>query len=382
MTNRTLIFTALFLLTLLPSGYSQTSIKESSERHNFIVHPLVAGLSRPWGLAFLPEGGLLITERTGNLLLINGKRRDRVSGVPKTAVTGQGGLLDVALSPNFATDSLIYLSFAEAKSDLYGTAVARGRLTGSDSGSPRLTAVEVIYRALPKTKGGVHFGSRLVFDNQGLLYISLGERGTMRRAQNPMDPAGSILRLNPDGSIPPDNPFASGASHSKKGAPAVWSYGVRNPQGMAKHPVTGDIWFHEHGPKGGDEVNIARKGKNYGWPKVTYGINYDGSIISNLTTAPGITPPLIYWVPSIAPSGFTFYTGARFPEWQGNAFVGALAGKHLRRLVLQGDTVVHQEILLKNRIGRIRDVRNGPDGYLYLLTDANSGVLYRLEPAR
>ncbi|OQX29182.1 MAG: hypothetical protein B0D92_05075 [Spirochaeta sp. LUC14_002_19_P3] len=376
------IFICLFMLTFLAAVYAQSPAEViHSQQHNFILRPIAVGLSRPWGLAFLPDGGMLLTERTGSLLLIKNDKRYRVSGLPKAAVIGQGGLLDVALAPDYSSSSLIYLTFAEEENSLYGTAAARGQLTGTDSSRPKLQNVEIIYRVSPKSAGGLHFGSRLAFDRQGLLYISLGERGTMQRAQNPLDPGGSIVRINPNGSIPPDNPFAPGSSGAGKGAPEVWSYGTRNSQGMAMHPNTGEIWFHEHGPKGGDEVNIARKGANFGWPRTTYGINYNGTIISRQTTAPGITPPIIYWVPSIAPSGLAFYTGSRFKNWQGNAFVGALAGQHLRRLVLQGNTVRHQEVLLKDKIGRIRDVRTGPDGYIYLLTDANKGILYRLEPA-
>lgn len=379
--HRVLAFAAFVFLIFSRPGHTQALIEVKSEKENFIVRKLAAGLSYPWGLAFLPGGSLLVTERTGDLLLLDGADVRRVRGVPKAAVIGQGGLLDVALSPEYTADSLVYLSFAEEESGLFGTAVARGRLTGVRGTRPELKEVEVIYRAYPKSKGGLHFGSRLAFDNDGLLYITLGERGTMHRAQNPLDPPGSVLRLNPDGSIPADNPFAPGSPSARQGAPEVWSYGHRNAQGMAKHPVTGEIWLHEHGPKGGDEVNIVTRGANYGWPKVTFGINYDGSIISNLTAAPGLAAPVIHWTPSIAPSGLTFYTGQLFPGWSGNLFVGALAGKHLRRLVLQGKEVVHQEILLKNRVGRIRDVRIGPDGCLYLLSDAAQGVLYRLEPA-
>ncbi len=374
-----IVLTTVFLWINIPV-HSQQYIKESSERGDFIARRIIGGLSRPWGMAILPDGRILVTEKTGNLLLVDGKSAKEVRGVPRVAVIGQGGLLDVIISPDYRKDSLIYLSFAEEKSGLYSTAVARGRLDGVFSPSPELKEVEIIYSAYPKSTGGIHFGSRSAFDNKGYLYITLGERGTMNRAQNPLDPAGSVLRLNPDGSIPTDNPFAPGTSGEGKGVPEVWSYGHRNAQGLAKHPVTGKMWLHEHGPKGGDEINILMKGANYGWPKVTHGINYDGSIISHHTTAEGFVDPVIYWVPSIAPSGLSFYTGTLFPEWKGNLFAGALAGQHLRRLVLKGNKVVHQEELLKKRIGRIRDVRSSFDGYIYVLTDSKKGALYRLEP--
>lgn len=361
---------AVFLLTSCALSSAGSPFSVQSEKEAFTVNAVVENLEYPWSLAFLPDGGgFLITERTGNLIHIKNGRTSVVPGTPDVAVVGQGGLLDVVLSPNFSTDSLIYMSFAEESGGLFGTAVAKGRLVGHGTGSLELVDMEVIYRALPKSSGGRHFGSRLTFDNQGFLYITLGERGSMNRAQDTTDPYGSVLRLNPDGSIPQDNPFSE-----------IWSYGHRNAQGLARHPETGDIWLQEHGPKGGDEVNIVKKGANYGWPLVTYGIDYDGSVISDRATAPGIEDAVINWVPSIAPSGMTFYAGNAFPEWQSSIFVGALAGQHLRRLELSGDTIVHQEILLKNRLGRIRDVRTGPDGLIYLLTDDENGALYRLNP--
>ncbi len=368
-----ILFLPIFLLTSCAVSSAGSPFSVQSEKEVFTVTTVTENLERPWSMAFLPgDRGILITERTGNLVLLQSGHSELVSGTPQAAVVGQGGLLDVAISPGFEIDSLVYLSFAEEAGGLYGTAVARGRLVTGGSGSPRLEDTELIYRALPKAAGGRHFGSRLVFDEGGYLYITLGERGSMNRAQNTADPYGSVIRLNPDGSIPADNPGY--------GAPEIWSYGHRNAQGLARNPDSEDIWLHEHGPKGGDEVNIVKKGANYGWPSVTYGIDYDGSTISNQTTASGIEDPVIYWVPSIAPSGMAFYSGAAFPLWQGNLFVGALAGQQLRRLELRGDKVIHQEILLQNKLGRIRDVRMGPDGFLYLLTDSDNGVLYRLEP--
>lgn len=369
---------AVFLLTSCALSSADSPFSVQSEKEAFTVRAVVENLDHPWSLAFLPNnGGYLITERSGNLLHVKGGRSSVVPGTPDVAAVGQGGLLDVVLSPDFQTDTLIYLSFSEKSGGRFGTAVARGRLQGLSSGSTELVDVEVIYRALPKSSGGRHFGSRLAFDSRGFLYVTLGERGSMNRAQDRTDPYGSVLRLNPDGSVPTDNPFGGSAGDAGE----IWSYGHRNAQGMARHPETGDIWLHEHGPKGGDEVNIVKKGANYGWPVVTYGIDYDGSIISDRSRAPGIEDAIINWVPSIAPSGMSFYTGEAFPEWQGSLFVGALAGQQLRRLELKGNSVIHQEILLKDRLGRIRDVRTGPDGFIYLLTDAENGILYRLETA-
>lgn len=372
------ILFGIFLLTSCSLSSAGSPFSVQSEKEAFTVTAVVENLDHPWSLEFLPDdGGYLITERSGDLLHVKDGRTSVVPGTPAVAAVGQGGLLDIVLSPGFSADSLIYMSFAEESNGVFGTAVARGRLNGLSSGSLELVNVEVIYRAGPKSSGGRHFGSRMTFDDQGFLYITLGERGSMNRAQDRTDPYGSVLRLKPDGSIPPDNPFVASAGD----APEIWSYGHRNAQGMARHPQSGDIWLHEHGPKGGDEVNIVRKGANYGWPLVTYGIDYDGSVISDHSSEPGIEDAIIYWVPSIAPSGMTFYTGDAFPGWQNSVFVGALAGKHLRRLELNGNAVTYQEVLLKNKVGRIRDVRTGPDGFIYLLTDSENGVLHRLEPA-
>ena len=373
-----LIYAVFFILLISEAPASAQPSEIHSERESFRVNILIDGLSRPWGMAFLPGGEFLVTERSGRLLLIRGSKVLPVSGIPQTAAVGQGGLLDVALSPTYSEDRLVYLSFSESGSGGYGTSIARARLTGIGS-RPQLESLEVIYRAEPKSPGGRHFGSRLLF-NGGRLFVTLGDRGTMERSQDTHDPYGSLLRLNPDGSIPPDNPFAPGGSNPGEGAPEIWSFGHRNAQGIALHPETGEIWLHEHGPKGGDELNIISRGANYGWPTVTFGIDYSGAFISSRTHAPGITDPIIYWTPSIAPSGMTFYSGEAFPGWYGSIFVGALAGQHLRRLELRWNRVVHQEVLLHRSLGRIRDVRSGPDGFIYLLTDAKSGRLVRLEP--
>ena len=355
-------------------------ITENTEKEKIRVVPVVEGLNYPWSIAFLPDDRILLTERTGALKLLDRGRLLSIKGVPDSAFVGQGGMLDIALSPFFSQDSLVYFSFAEADSNSYGTSVARGKLTGLNTASPRLDDLKTIYQTLPRKSGGLHFGSRLAFDRDGHLYVTLGERGDMNLAQDPFTPMGTVLRLNPDGTIPNDNPFAPGGTSPGKGKPEIWTWGHRNPQGMAINPATGEVWVHEHGPKGGDEVNRLVPGGNYGWPKLTYGINYDGSIITNQQSAPGFVDSLIHWTPSIAPSGMAFYTGNLFPRWKGNLFAGALAGKQLRRLELNGNTIIHQEVLLYQKMGRIRDVRMGPDGKLYLLTDAKKGGLYRIEP--
>jgi glucose/arabinose dehydrogenase len=366
--------TAGLLCALLPSpGHGQVI---RTQDHAIRVTRIAESLEHPWGLAFLPDGRMLVTERPGRLRVIGKDRRlerDPVSGLPPVASSGQGGLLDVALHPRFPENGLIYLSYTGRDADGVGTEVARGRLAGN-----RLENVQVIFRQQPRGGTGRHFGSRLVFDRDGLLYITLGDRGEQHRAQNPDDHAGSVIRLHDDGRVPKDNPFAG-----KPGwKPEKYTLGNRNMQGAALHPQTGMLWTHEHGPQGGDEINVIRPGTNYGWPVITYGVNYGiGTKIGEGTHKPGMTQPIHHWVPSIAPSGMAFYTGDRFPAWRGNLFVGALRDQMLVRLVLDGEKIVKEERMLKNTLGRIRDVRNGPDGYLYILTDESDGVLARLEPA-
>ena len=282
-------------------------------------------------------------------------------------------MLDVALHPRFADNGFVYFSYTARGETGVGTEVARGRLAGN-----RLEGVQVIFRQHPKGSTGVHFGSRLVFDRDGYLFITLGERGQRERAQKPDDHAGSVIRLHDDGRVPKDNPFAG-----KPGwKPEKYDLGHRNQQGAALNPQTGQLWTHEHGPQGGDEVNIIRPGVNYGWPVITYGVEYViGTKIGEGTHKDGMAQPIHYWVPSIAPSGMAFYTGDRFPRWRGNLFVGSLKFELLVRLTLDGEKVVKEERMLNGLLGRIRDVRSGPDGYLYLLTDESNGVLARLEPA-
>jgi glucose/arabinose dehydrogenase len=348
------------------------------ERGALRVNTLTAGLEFPWSLAFLPDGRMLVTERPGRLRVVG---RDGVvdprpvEGLPRVAVVGQGGLLDVALHPQFAANRWIYLSLASGDADGVGTDVVRGRLV-EQAGRLVLEDVKSVFRMAPRSTRGQHFGSRLAFDAKGFLYITLGDRGEMQRAQRMDDHAGSVVRLHDDGRVPADNPFVKVAG----ARPEKFTLGNRNMQGAAIHPVTGELWTHEHGPQGGDEVNVMRPGRNYGWPVITYGVNYGlGTRIGEGTARAGMEQPLMHWTPSIAPSGMAFYSGGAFPAWKGNLLVGALRGQALHRLELDGEKVVHEERLLQG-VARIRDVRVGPDGLVYLLTDERAGRLLRLEP--
>jgi glucose/arabinose dehydrogenase len=359
---------------MLSVTFLQADIIES-ERQRLRVEVVTGGLRHPWGLAFLPSGDILVTERPGRLRLIQHGRllEAPIAGLPRIREKGQGGLLGLALHPDFQKNGWVYLAYAGKGAEGYGTEVLRGRLQGM-----RLRDVQVIFRALPKSSGGRHFGSRLVFGRDGTLYISLGDRGQRPSAQDLTDHRGSLIRLNDDGSVPPDNPFVG----RPDARPAIYTYGNRNMQGMTLHPRSGEIWTHEHGPQGGDEINIMRAGVNYGWPVITYGVNYgSGTQIGEGTHKEGMAQPLYTWVPSIAPSGMTFYTGEPFPHWQGNLFVGSLKFGLLVRLEVEGTRIQHEERLLNGRYGRIRDVVQGPDGYLYVLTDERDGQLLRLTPA-
>ncbi|MDW8322866.1 MAG: PQQ-dependent sugar dehydrogenase [Burkholderiales bacterium] len=344
-----------------------------SQLHRFRVVTLVRGLEHPWGLAFLPDGRLLVTERPGRLRIVAQGRLDPqpVQGLPPIRQHGQGGLLDVALHPRHAENGWLYLSYAGQSGQAWGTEVLRGRLKGG-----RLIDVQVIFRMQPKLASGFHFGSRLVFDRDGRLYVTLGDRGEQARAQRLDDHVGAVVRILDDGRVPPDNPFIG-----QEGVlPEIYSYGHRNIQGAALHPHSGRVWVVEHGPQGGDEVNVLYPGLNYGWPVITYGTEYGtGAPIGEGTHKPGMVQPLKHWTPSIAPSGAAFYTGDRFPRWRGDLLVGALRHRMLVRLRLAGERVVEEERMLEG-IGRIRDVRVGPDGLVYLLTDEPDGRLLRLEP--
>ncbi len=340
------------------------------------ITTVAKGLEHPWSLAFLPDGRMLVTERPGRLRYVTpeGALSDPITGVPEVYAQGQGGLLDVILDPAFAANSTIYLSYAEpGEGETNGTAVARARLDGG-----RLADVKVIFRQQPKVASKHHFGSRLVFARDGNLFITTGERNSERdKAQDLGTDLGKILRIKPDGGVPGDNPFVG-----REGAlPEIWSYGHRNSQGATLHPDTGQLWEIEHGPRGGDEINLPQAGRNYGWPVITYGREYSGGPIGEGTAKVGMEQPVHYWVPSIAPSGMTFHDGHAYPAWKGQLFVGALAAQQLVRLEVEPDGKVDKEERIA--IGkRVRDVREGPDGALYLATDEDAGEILRVVPAR
>ncbi|HCN65811.1 MAG TPA: PQQ-dependent sugar dehydrogenase [Pseudomonas sp.] len=371
----TFVVTSMFALTAnAQTGQAQTF---KSELGPVTATPVVQGLDHPWALAFLPDKkGMLVTERPGHLRWVSpeGKLSAPLAGVPKVWAKGQGGLLDVVLSPDFANDRLVYLSFAEEGQDgNAGTAVGRGRLSDDMSS---LSDFKVIFRQEPKLSTGNHFGSRLVFDRDGYLFIALGENNQRSTSQDLDKLQGKVVRIYPDGRIPEDNPFVG-----QKGArPEIWSYGHRNQQGAALNPWTGTLWTHEHGPKGGDEINLIERGQNYGWPLATHGIDYSSKPIPEAKgkVVEGTVAPYHVWEKSPGISGMTFYDGERFKPWQHNLFIGALADKDVIRLQLDGDKVVHEERLLGGLKARIRDVRQGPDGYVYVLTDEDKGAVYRV----
>ncbi len=337
--------------------------------------PVATGLEHPWGLAMLPDGRMLVTERPGRLRIVDkdGKLSPPLTGVPAVYASRQGGLLDVALSPRFASDQLVYLSFAEPGNGGAGTAVARGRLAGN-----ALEQVQVIWRQTPKVESPNHWGSRLVFGRDGTLFVTTGDRYHFReRVQDLGSTIGKVIRINADGSIPADNPFAK-----RDGArPEIWSYGHRNLQGATLDPASGQLWTLEHGARGGDELNRPQAGRNYGWPVITYGVDYSGVKIGEGTSKAGMEQPVYYWDPVIAPSGAVFYTGDAYSGWKGSLFIGSLTPGGVVRLTLDGDRVKSEERYLGN-IGRVRNVVQGPDGLLYLLIDASNGSIQRLVPKR
>lgn len=366
-----------FLSLLVGSGnlHAQDVVYSPSSSGTFKVTTVVKNLVNPWGMAFLPDGRLLITERPGRLRIFSqGQISPAVTGTPAVYAQGQGGLLDVAIDPNFVQNQLVYLTYAEAGTGgLAGTAVMRGKLNGN-----ALENTQVLFRQMPKLSSGNHFGSRLVFDKSGHLFVTLGENNNRITAQYLDHHQGKIIRIWPDGTIPADNPFI-GQSNVK---PEIWSYGHRNPQGATLNPWTGKLWMNEHGPKGGDEINIPLAGKNYGWPIITYGLDYNGQPIPESTgsSAPNMEQPIHYWVPSIAPSGMAFYDKNKNSAWYGNLFVGGLVAQQLVRLEVNGETIVKEERLLGELGNRVRAISAGPDGGLYVLTDAGNGMLLKIDP--
>ncbi|MFL5085426.1 MAG: PQQ-dependent sugar dehydrogenase [Xanthobacteraceae bacterium] len=363
---------AVVLLTLACPATAQTFRASAG---NLQVETVTSGLSNPWGLAFLPDGRMLVTERPGRMRLVarDGKLSPPLGGVPKVFAQSQGGLHDVALDRDYAQNQTLYFCYAEPAGGGARTALARARLV--DEGSPRLGEVKVIFRQEGPLSSGNHFGCRIAQAPDANLFLTMGDHFTYRNeAQNLANHLGKIVRIRPDGSVPPDNPFVG-----RYGAkPEIWSYGHRNSQGAAINPASGKLWMHEHGPRGGDEINIPAAGKNYGWPVIGYGIDYSGAKIHESTHKAGMEQPIKYWVPSIAPSGMAFYTGDLFTSWRGNLFVGALAAHMLVRLELEGEKVTKEERLLQDLRERIRDVRQGPDGALWLLTDSSSGRILRV----
>lgn len=344
----------------------------SAGGEQFRIVRLAGGLEFPWALAFLPDGRMLVSERPGRLQLLSpdGSRR-AVSGLPEVRAVGQGGLLDLALHPDFSSNKQVYWTYAAPGPGGASTSLAMGRLDGF-----ALQDVRVLWTMQQRTGIGAHFGSRIRFGVDGTLYLTTGDRGNQARARDPSDAAGKVIRLNDDGSIPADNPFSGRSGY----LPELFSLGHRNAQGLALRPGTSQLWLTEHGPRGGDELNLVKSGADYGWPLTTYGLAYSGARIAESSTAPGIEPPVLHWTPSIAPSGLDFYSGTAFPAWQGDLLAGSLVGRKLVRIRLSGDVVLGQDILLDGQLGRIRDVRVGPDGLVYILTDESNGGLFRLEP--
>ncbi|MGM8226929.1 PQQ-dependent sugar dehydrogenase [Cellvibrio sp. ARAG 10.3] len=372
-----LLAVALGLLLGAGAAHSKT-INVKTETTPLRVVTVTDGLKNPWGLDFLPGGKMIVTERGGQMRVVeaDGTKGPALKGLPDIIARGQGGLLDVTVAPDFATSKRVYFAYSEPAKEGKGnsTAVAYGILKGDT-----LEDVTVVFSQQPKFDSTAHFGSRIVFTPDGNMFVTLGDRySRMDDAQTLDNHHGKVVRIKPDGSVPEDNPFVK----TEGALPEIWSYGHRNVQGAALHPTTGKLWTGEHGPQGGDEINLDEPGKNYGWPVITYGENYGGGKIGIGTHKDGMEQPLHKWVPSIAIAGMTFYTGDKFPEWKGNLLVSALRGQTLARLVLDGDNITHEERLLQKEVGeRFRDVVQGPDGFVYLVSDESNGKIYRLEPA-
>ena len=378
--RRTIILASI-VFTASAAQAAQTDAPRPANSTGARAETVATGLENPWGLAFLPNGDMLVTERPGRVRYVStdGNVSNPLIGAPKSVATGQGGMLDIAVAPDFATTQEVYISFTEGRGRRHktGTSVARLKLQGTGARA-RLTGSKVIFRQLPAYASGYHFGSRIVFAPDGKMFITLGERGQRKQSQNLQQHLGKVIRLNRDGSVPPDNPFVA-RSDAK---PEIWSYGHRNPQAAAINPATGALWTVEHGARGGDELNIPQAGKNYGWPIISYGKHYSGQKIGQGRSKPGIEQPAYYWDPSIAPSGMAFYTGDKHPVWRGNLFVGALKFRLIRRLILDGDKVIAEEPLLKGLGQRIRAIRQSPSGELYFLTDSRKGAVMRLVPGK
>lgn len=343
----------------------------TTEKQKFVVDTITTALESAWGITFLPDGRILVTEKKGEIRIIKeGKLlSEKISGVPQVYTNGQAGLMDIQLHPDYASNGWIYYSYAKPGTNGGGTVIARAKLQGNS-----LVEHQELFQALPLSGSGAHFGSRIVFDGKGYMYFSSGERGKKENAQDLSNHLGKILRLHDDGHVPTDNPFVNTAGAK----PEIWSYGNRNPQGMYFDKVTGQLWAHEHGPKGGDELNLIEKGKNYGWPVISYGINYDGSTLTELKEKEGMEQAVNYWVPSIAPCGMTMVTSDRYPNWKNNFMIGALAFQLLSRVELANGKFVKEERMLE-KIGRVRAVAQSPDGYIYVTTE-NPGMVLRLVP--
>lgn len=353
------------------TGTTNTSEQPSSGSSQFSVDTILKGLSNPWGMAFLPDGRILITEKAGSILIIKDGvlQPEKISGVPAVYTRGQGGLLDIVLHPDYKNNGWIYFSFAKPGNGGGTTTVARAKLSGN-----AFTEMKELFSVVPYINSGVHFGSRIVFDGKGYMFISTGERGTKTNAQDLKTHNGKVIRLHDDGRVPTDNPFVNVADAK----PEIWSYGHRNVQGMVYDYEKNILWAHEHGPRGGDELNIVQKGNNYGWPLVTYGIDYDGSIISDKKTMDGITPPIHQWTPSIAPCGLALVTTNKYKGWKGNLLVGAMAHKHVARVEVKDNKYVSNERMLDG-FARVRAVSEGPDGFVYVLTET-PGMFLKLLP--
>jgi glucose/arabinose dehydrogenase len=362
----------LVALPFLAPAAAQTRLK--TDKAEIVVETVADDLEHPWGLAFLPDGRMLVTERPGRLRVVSpdGKVSQPLGGVPRVFAQGQGGLLDVALDPDFASNRLVYLSYAEPGDGGASTAVARGRL---NDGATALEKTEVVFRQMPKVSGGLHFGSRVAFSPDGKLFVTMGDRGKFDPAQDLSVHIGKIVRINRDGSVPQDNPFV-GRSGVR---PEIWSFGNRNVQAAAVHPETGALWEAEHGPRGGDELNLIEPGKNYGWPLVSWGRHYDGRDIPDPPTRPNLAGSVHQWTPVVGASGMAFYTADAFPAWRGSVLVGGLVSRGIVRVMLEGGRYAGEERIPLG--ARIRDVRQGPDGFVYALTDQDNGRILRLRPA-